>query len=256
MIDPNTLRQAQLIMLEILIEFDTICKKHQLRYWLDSGTLLGAVRHKGFIPWDDDIDVSMPLEDYNQFLKIAESELSSDIFFQTTQTDKDIKFDYIKLRSNKASIVELHEQDQTVNYHQGVFVDIFPMLTIENTKANKKFYDETFKKIRDASAISLHTPYGKDIPASRAALTETLKQKHQGWDNNQTKIIYGGEMPDVTAWFEYTEVFPLTTIEFEGLGFSAPKNPDHYLRAIYRFDYRELPPENKRLVHAHSIDIW
>lgn len=255
MIDPKTLRQAQLIMLEMLIEFDAICKKHQLRYWLDSGTLLGAVRHKGFIPWDDDIDISMPVEDYNQFINIAARELSSDIFFQTAQTDKDFKFDYIKLRSNKASIVELHEKDKSVNYHQGLFVDIFPMLTIENTDINKKFYDDTLNEIRDVSAISLHTPDGKDDPAERAGLAASLKQKHQGWENNQTKIIYGGEMPDVAAWFNYDEVFPLTTIEFEGLGFSAPNNPDHYLNAIYSFDYRELPPEDKRAVHAHRIDI-
>jgi len=242
-------------MLEMLIEFDAICKKHQLRYWLDSGTLLGAVRHKGFIPWDDDIDVSMPIKDYEQFIKIAESELSSDIFFQTAQTDKDFKFDYIKLRSNKASIVELHEKDKTVNYHQGVFVDIFPMLTIENTDANKKFFDDTLNKIRDVSAISLHTPNGKDDSAERADLVASLEQKHLGFENKNSKIVYGGEMPDVAAWFDYAEVFPLTTIEFEGLGFSAPKNPDHYLRAIYSFDYWELPPEDKRVVHAHRIDI-
>ena len=63
MIEPRILRKAQLIMLDMLIEFDAICKKHQLQYWLDSGTLLGAVRHQGFIPWDDDIDLSMPVED-------------------------------------------------------------------------------------------------------------------------------------------------------------------------------------------------
>ena len=63
MVDPKILRKAQLIMLDMLIEFDAICKKNQLQYWLDSGSLLGAVRHQGFIPWDDDIDISMPIED-------------------------------------------------------------------------------------------------------------------------------------------------------------------------------------------------
>ncbi|NQZ59778.1 MAG: LicD family protein, partial [Lentisphaeraceae bacterium] len=165
MIEPETLRKAQLIMLDMLIEFDAICKKHKLQYWLDSGTLLGAVRHQGFIPWDDDIDLSMPIEDYQRFLELAPGELSSEIFLQNTQTDKDFKFDYTKLRSNKASIVEFHEKDRQINYHQGVFVDIFPMLNIENTDANKKMYDNTLEEIRDASSISLHTPNGKDDPA-------------------------------------------------------------------------------------------
>ena len=255
MIDPETLRKAQLIMLEMLIEFDTLCKKHQLRYWLDSGTLLGAVRHQGFIPWDDDIDLSMPLEDYKLFLEIASSELSDDIFLQTSQTDKNFKFDYIKLRSNKASIVEFHEKDKAINYHQGVFVDIFPMLAIENSEVNKKQYDSTLKEIRGVSSVSLHTPDGKDDPDKRASLVATLKEKHQGWENDKLKVIYGGEMPDVAAWFDINKVLPLTDIEFEGIAFPVPNDPSHYLDAIYSFDYRQLPPEDKRIVHAHRIDI-
>ena len=255
MIEPGILRKAQLIILDMLIEFDAICKKHQLQYWLDSGTLLGAIRHQGFIPWDDDIDLSMPIEDYNKFLKIAQTELSNDIFFQTSQTDKNFKFDYIKLRSNKASIVEFHEKDKQIKYHQGVFVDIFPMLTIENTEANKKLYDSTLKKIRDVSSISLHTPNGKDDSVKRSSLVASLKEKHQGWENDKSKVIYGGEMPDVSAWFDIEKVFPLTTMEFEGISFPVPNNPSHYLDAIYSFDYRQLPPENKRIIHAHCIDI-
>ena len=257
MIEQEILRKAQLIMLDMLIEFDAICKKHQLHYWLDSGTLLGAVRHQGFIPWDDDIDLSMPVEDYKNFIKIAESELSSDVFFQTSQTDKNFKFDYIKLRSNKASIVEFHEKDKPIKYHQGVFVDIFPMLTIENTEANKKQYDNTLKEIRNVSSVGLHTPKGKDDPVKRADLIAYLKQKHLGWEPDKikakSKIIYGGEMPDVAAWFDIADVLPLTTMEFEGHSFPAPNNPGRYLDAIYDFDYRQLPAENKRITHAHSI---
>ncbi len=253
MIEPKELRKAQLIMLDMLIEFDAICKKHQLQYWLDSGSLLGAVRNQGFIPWDDDIDLSMPVEDYHQFLEIAENEFSSDVFLQTSATDKTFKFDYIKLRSNKASIVEFHEKDQQISYHQGVFVDIFPMLTIDNTDANKKLYDGTFKEIREVSSISLHTPDGKDDPVKRSELVASIKQMHQGWGKDNTKVIYGGEMPDVAAWFDLTGVFPLQTLVFEGQSFPTPNKPSHYLDAIYPFDYRQLPPEDKRIIHAHSI---
>ena len=255
MIAPEVLRQAQLIMLDMLIEFDAICKKHKLQYWLDSGTLLGAVRHQGFIPWDDDIDLSMPVEDYHQFLAIAASELSSDIFLQNKGTDPEFKFDYTKLRSNKASIVELHEKNKDVNYHQGVFVDIFPMLAIECTEENKQQYENIFTEIRAVSAVSLHTPNGQDEPDKRANLVATLKQQHLGWDTGHAKVIYGGEMPDVAAWFDIDAIFPLTTIAFEGLGFSAPRDASHYLNAIYSFDYRQLPPEDKRIIHAHSIAL-
>lgn len=255
MIDPEVLRKAQLIMLDMLIEFDAICTKHKLKYWLDSGTLLGAVRHQGFIPWDDDIDLSMPVEDYNQFLEIANNELSDKIFLQTSKTDTNFKFDYIKLRSNKASIVEFHEKDTVIDYHQGVFVDIFPMLAIADTEENDTQYTTTLAKIRAVSAISLHTPNGIDNPVERASLVASVKQKHLGWDTAHSKVIYGGEMPDIAAWFTREKIFPLATLEFEGLSFPVPNDSSYYLDAIYSFDYRQLPPENKRIIHAHSIDF-
>ena len=252
-IDPTVLREAQLIMLDMLVEFDKICKKHNLQYWLDSGTLLGAVRHKGFIPWDDDIDLSMPLEDYNKFIEIAKDELSDSIFFQTTKTDEKFPFDYIKLRSQKAKIIEFHEKDREVGYHQGVFVDIFPMITIPNSDFHKKFYDDIFSLIRSVSAVSLHTPNGIDTPKIRAKLEKTLESMHQGWEDKESRVIYGGEMPDVSAWFELKKVFPLKKMEFEGMEFYAPNDPDHYLGAIYSFNYMELPPLDKRYTHAEAM---
>lgn len=252
-IDPKVLREAQLIMLDMLVEFDAICTKHKLQYWLDSGTLLGAVRHEGFIPWDDDIDLSMPLEDYNKFQEIAKDELSDSIFFQTSKTDKAFQFDYIKLRSNRAKIVEFHEKGKNVEYHQGVFVDIFPMLTVPNTKFYKQFYTDIFKVIRSVSAVSLHTPKGRNEPETRGLLKKSLRLMHRGWDDKDTKVIYGGEMPDVAAWFDYKKIFPLKKMKFEGLEFSVPCDSSHYLDSIYTFDYRELPPLDKRTTHAHKI---
>jgi lipopolysaccharide cholinephosphotransferase len=242
-------------MLEMLVEFDAICQKHKLQYWLDSGTLLGAVRHQGFIPWDDDIDLSMPIEDYLKFQEIAEDELSDNIFFQTKKTDGKFLFDYMKLRSNKASIVEFHEKGRDVAYHQGVFVDIFPMLTLPNTEFHQDYYNEVFKLIRDTSAVSLHTPNGKNMPEVRVKLVESLALMHDGWNKEESKVIYGGEMPDVAAWFESKEVFPLKSMTFEGLSFPVPKNPEHYLGSIYSFNFMELPPEDKRTIHAHEMSI-
>ena len=254
-IDPKTLRKAQLIMLEMLVEFDAICKKHELNYWLDSGTLLGAVRHQGFIPWDDDIDLSMPVEDYRKLKEIVQEELSENVFFQTRETDKEFKFDYIKLRSNKASIVEFHEKGEEIKYHQGIFVDIFPMLTMPNTEFHQAFYADTFKLIRDVSSISLHTPNGKDHPKVREALLEALNEMHEGWDKENIKVIYSGKMPDVAAWFDKDKVFPLKTLSFEGREFPVTNDTHHYLDNIYSFNFMELPPEDKRTIHAHEITL-
>lgn len=254
-IDSKVLRKVQLIMLDMLLEFDAICNKHNLSYWLDSGTLLGAVRHKGFIPWDDDIDISMPYEDYKKFQEIAKQELSKDIFLQSKESDSAFLFDYTKLRSNRASIVEFHEKSADVAYHQGVFVDIFPMLTVPNSDFYKDYYKNIFHLIRQTSAVSLHTPNGANLPDVRQKLVQSLQLMHQGWESNENLVIYGGEMPDVAAYFEYKEIFPLSQVEFEGHKFSAPKNPHHYLGAIYSFNYMELPPIDKRTIHAHKITL-
>ena len=254
-IDLKILRKAQLIMLDKLIEFDEICKKYNLNYWLDSGTLLGAVRHKGFIPWDDDIDISMPIEDYYRFKEIAQKELSSSIFFQTKKSDKEFKFDYIKLRSNRAKIIEFHENNKDIKYHQGIFVDIFPMITLPNETFYKEFYDDIFALIRKVSAVSLHTPNGISHPTQRAKLIEAINSLHQGWSNKDLKVAYGGQMPDLSAWFDIDKIFPLSKIEFEGKLFNAPNNPHHYLENIYSFNYMELPPKDARKTHAKDVII-
>jgi lipopolysaccharide cholinephosphotransferase len=254
-IDPKTLRQAQEIMLEMLVAFDKICTQHNLQYWLDSGTLLGAIRHGGFIPWDDDIDISMPLEDYERFLEIAPERLPKSIFLQTRERDSQFPFDYAKLRSQKATIIEFHEKDREIGYHQGVFIDIFPMLTLPNSSFYEKFYDGMFTLLRSLSAVSLHTPNGQDQPDIRRDLQESLRRLHQGWDTPNTKVIYGGEMPDEAVWFDIDKVFPLKKISFEGVMFFVPNDPDYYLSRLYSFDYRELPPKERRLTHAEAIFI-
>jgi lipopolysaccharide cholinephosphotransferase len=83
----NNIEEAQKVMLSLLEAFDLLCKKNRLAYWLDHGTLLGAVRHHGFIPWDDDLDVTMPRDDYEKFLEVAKQELPENIFLQTKISD-------------------------------------------------------------------------------------------------------------------------------------------------------------------------
>lgn len=109
-------------MLEIVLN---VCKKHQLRVWVDSGTLLGAVRHRGFIPWDDDIDLIMPRTDYDKFQQIAPLEIKEPYFFQSVYTDKNYRRLHAQIRHNNSTAILL--EDIREKFNQGIFIDIFPL---------------------------------------------------------------------------------------------------------------------------------
>ena len=121
------LRACQLKQLEILKEIDRICKKHHIDYWLDGGTLLGAVRHGGFIPWDDDIDIAMRQEDMQRFEQVAPSELPAHLFLQSPRTEPDSKEPIVKVRDLNSFYVEPGD-DFSADYQKGLYVDIFPFI--------------------------------------------------------------------------------------------------------------------------------
>ncbi len=121
---PKTLiKEVQAIELEILLEVDRICREYEIPYFLDSGTLLGAVRHKGFIPWDDDIDIGMLRSDYERFLSIANRELGSEYFLQTYRTDG-APIMFAKVRKKGTTFVEFRLRN--IPMEHGLFIDVFP----------------------------------------------------------------------------------------------------------------------------------
>ena len=123
--DGSQLRKQQMRMLEILKEVDRICKKHHIQYWLSSGTLLGAARHKGFIPWDDDLDIEMLLPDYRRLMKILPEELPDNLALQNVKTDPNYFFFYAKVRDRNSFLAESNHYDR-VWKERGIYIDIFP----------------------------------------------------------------------------------------------------------------------------------
>ncbi len=249
MVNEEILRKAQLIMLNELIEVDKICKKYNINYWLDSGTLLGAVRHKGFIPWDDDIDICMLQKDYEKFLNIAKKELNVIYFIQTKETDKMTVSPYIKIRHRKSMLIEENFTEKE-KFHQGIFLDIFLMNSF-NFKV-KKIYKILYKikelKMQGNFLILKKILLKLKINKLSLRILKLFLEK----ENNKSFIGY-------KYWFfklhKYSNIFPLAEIEFEGYKFSCPNNTDAYLKSLYGETYMELPPEKDRVWHAKEIRL-
>lgn len=241
----SMLRKQQLRMLEILLYIDKVCKEHGIRYWLSSGTLLGAVRHGGFIPWDDDLDIEMMREDYVRFLKVFPK--NGDYALQTLQTDPNYFYGFAKVRDLHSQINEF-EQDKYYKY-KGLFVDIFsiePMPlcmcrlygrvfgVIERSGRKYRTNRMAWLAIKVLQKLVLWS-----IPVVRPVSRLFAKELHHSYGTGFLRERHS------------EDIFPLTEIEFEGHMFPAPKDSDSYLKAIYR-DYLKLPDPDSIEVHTSS----
>lgn len=146
------------IEINILVEFMRVCNKNNLKFFVAHGTLLGAVRHKGFIPWDDDIDVNMPRKDFDKLVKISKKEFEQPFFFQVVSNDKNSFSGTGKLRISSATGMDF--QDIGINTNNGLFIDVFPMDgIIENEKKRKK----QSKKVENYRGLLSAKIYGEKL---------------------------------------------------------------------------------------------
>ena len=258
----ENLREAQLEMLDILKEIDCICEKHKIRYWLFAGTLLGAVRHQGFIPWDDDCDIGMMREDFEKFESVL-NELPSHLFYQTPKTDPHYTKKFIKIRSNRIKLIET-EESFNEPYHQGVFVDIFihdyyPSWSLSLMKYLQRFYLLRKQKVRyqkgSLQRMFFHLRLLPEIASHyfvRFVLNILLKKfrkKTSGY------IGIALSYADFKAVYHAEHILPISEkMTFEGSRFSVPKDADALLCQCFG-NYMQLPPEGERRWHAKAIVV-
>lgn len=249
------LRRAQLKQLSILEEIDRICRKHDIKYWLDGGTLLGAVRHGGFIPWDDDIDIAMTLDDSRRFAEIAPKELRSGLVLQTPETEN-TREPIMKVRDLNSFYVEGNE-DFTRNYSKGVFVDIFPM--IDYPDVSRSFCKKYGRGMSRCYSILHHSHqyswrataeflyFGCQYLLCKAAWGMAFALRRRGTYMSNILINNG-----YGIMHRRDSIFPTGTVTFEGKPFAAPHDPDAYLKDLYR-NYMEIPPKEKQKIHSVFI---
>ena len=257
----EVLKKLWKVQVEILDEVVRVCDKYHLRYYLIFGTLIGAIRHKGFIPWDDDLDIGMPRDDFEKFLEIAPKELNEHFFLQTVKSDKGYWLVFAKVRKNDTLFLERAMSEVASSVHKGIFIDIFP----------QDFVDKNH-------GFSLHLRF-----ILSKALIETMYVKAGVYDGGHIKYWYLHwilkcfsleklyDMQRAVAMFhgskndkyltdfntsrhylsmifpkEYYE--PSQQCEFCDKSYAIPHNYDALLKAIYG-DYMTVPKEEDRFNH-------
>ena len=262
----NIMKQIDLatikrIELNILLEFDIFCKQNDLRYMLAGGTLLGAIRHKGFIPWDDDIDVCMPRDDYERLYEILKNKKMKDRFRLISYRDNSAIYPFFKLVDD---FTVASENALRTGENLGLWIDIFPL---DGCQKKKKKASRMLKKIAfykwliNISNCRLGTGTTKwkaILKAPVVVLTrfintrkvaEHISKISQSYDVNNSPCVasflgcYGEKEQMPSSFLETVEV------EFEGHMFPTSKEWEYYLSSLYG-DYMELPPEDKRVQHS------
>lgn len=239
-----TLKEMQRIELNLLIEFDALCKRHGLKYYIDGGTLLGAMCYEGFIPWDDDIDLKMPRPDYERFIRLGD-ELPD---FMRIETPSKEHCDYLfaKLTDARTLLIENPGEHEK---RSGVYVDIFPMDALPDDDEERKkhlrrmsqlntlfhYSQDGFSKLKTSTSWKMrlkgyiygmvYTPFGLYKALERTAVRydyETASRVGLLMEGNAEKECFP------KSWLE-----PKVMLEFEGHSFAAPQNYKEHLRVFY-----------------------
>lgn len=251
--DGTPLRKVQLRMLDILIVIDDICRKNNIRYWINYGTLLGAVRHGGFIPWDDDLDINVHEQDFDKFQKVCMEQLPDDLFLQNEKTDPDSKMGKGMLKIRDKNSLYIHKFDNfKKDYNKGIFIDVFMAKPYPNV--NWKTLQFFLRRVGFAHGFYKYYPELnlKNIicfflyPLSYIFHKALLKCLSLG------KPALMGVTPECYVYGKFSKienVIPLREIEFEGRNFMAPNNPDACLRDQFG-DYMQLPTPEQRRAHV------
>ena len=251
------------VSLEILVKIDKICRENGIKYFLFAGTLLGAVRHKGYIPWDDDIDICLMREDYDRLAKIIQNG-DYPLSFIRVEERPDTIHPYGKICDVNTKLIEKNFK-QMEGY--GAFVDVFPLDYLPESDAKtEKLLKKYFRQLRILTH-SARTSYEKTestvlnikralaFHLTRLVSTRRLVKKIN--DNakalNKQKTNRVGYLCCRTASLleDYSET---SEVEFEGYKFYAPKDPDRVLKAHFG-DYMKLPPEDQRIPN-HQLECY
>lgn len=253
------------VLLVIMDEIDRVCKKNDIKYTITGGSMLGAVRHAGFIPWDDDMDVALTRDNYNKLIA-SSNDFDSHFFLQTNQTDSDFNYGYAKLLLKGTTTIEFgHERTK---YKKGIFVDIFPLdvvpssINLQNKHSKTNYVLQ--KLLRQKMKVADNDLWGikkrllfrivdfsnlftsRDVLVKKMNANMSLYRESDGEYITNLCGLYGYNRESIPrSWFNEYE-----TIQFENRNYSVIKEYDKFLTKLYG-NYMKLPPIEKR--HTHEF---
>lgn len=273
--DPQTLKRVQGVILDILKDFKAICAKYGIPYFAFGGTAIGAVRHHGFIPWDDDIDVCMLRSDYERFLSVAPNELGDKYDLLTIENTDGYVLPFAKL--SKRGTVFLEATDTNRTYTSGIFLDIFPydVLAMDEKKRAKqikkawfwarmcvmrdygevKLPDSLTGAKRSAASAAARMVHGllKFFHVSKGSLYRRYLGAARMYEGAEDTCVtdFSGMAPD-KMYFLKSDLFPPQEMPFEDTTISMPRDPHPHLTLQFG-DYMALPPEEERTNHYPAV---
>ena len=247
------MKKVRTIQLELLSKIDEVCKKYNLKYFGDSGTLLGAVRHSGFIPWDDDIDIVMLREDYDKLIEIANKEFKEPFFLQNAYNDKGYFREHMQLRNSNTTGI-LVDEGKKVLFNQGIFIDIFPLdeisnniveRRIKNIRLNiyKKIFRIMFKKNEDTN-LKIKSFLKKFI--RKIFREERYHRMYEKFEKTCKKVIFKSNTVDKVSFLNKISSYRYIpkeyylqsiNVKFENTTIPIPKEYDKILKKFYGDDY-------------------
>ena len=261
------LKQLHNKILEIAEYFDTFCKENGIVYYLMGGTALGAMRHEGFIPWDDDFDVFMDSKNYNRLLEIVEEKLDKDRFYFQKEDTEEWGLYFSKIRMNGTTFIEKDLKDRDM--HHGIYIDI---MCLNNTSESKfiRYIQYFSARILNTKVLATRgyqtNSRVKKIFLSIAKYTITDSIKNillkivRGLNNKDTKFIghFFGRAPFKKTSFPREYLYEPRYVKFEHLTLPVVKSVEKYLKVRYGDRYRELPSEEEKAKypsHAYIVNV-
>lgn len=268
-----TLEEQKAVMLGILTAFADFCDNNNLSYFLDAGTLIGAVRHHGFIPWDDDVDVCMPMKDYDRFVEIMRGRDGKLSDYLLVEFPEDILYPFLKITDTRTVLIEFPDKNPM---EVGVYIDVFPKYGVKDSSWRSRYACWVSEQINNVKWFCHYSVFAWQRPGHNFLLKGIASIGRHTMANakwparlqNWYLHLYAKKNPVEQCKFvttmtngEFNKIAPkecfseFTLCEFEGCKLKIPVGYDTYLHCLYKGDYMQLPPENERIHHT-TIVYW